>query len=361
MYYSHDRNWGCRISDEHIFRGLRTLVMENELLRVSVLLDKGTDIYEFLYKPLDVDFMWRGPTPLRDPRTFASTIQREDGNFMDYYFGGWQEIFPSGGAPHYTYKGAELGQHGEVSIIPWSCGIEKDTVDEVAAKMWVRTYRTPFYLEKTLRLKSGIAALFFEERVVNEGREEMDFMWGHHPAFGHPFLDASCRIDIPATKVFVHEPLYCNTSRLTPGAEFKTFPIIKDKDGNDYDLSVVPPPEVKTSEMCYLMGLKDGWYALTNTRRKLGFGMRWDKEMFPIVWLWEVFTGYFGYPWYGRTYNIALEPFTSYPNGMANALARGTVKRIGPGQSIETRLLATAYSGLSRVHGIRDDGTVIGE
>lgn len=51
-----DRNFGCRINDEMTFRGLRLIIMENDLLRIGILLDKGTSIYEFLYKPQDVDF-----------------------------------------------------------------------------------------------------------------------------------------------------------------------------------------------------------------------------------------------------------------------------------------------------------------
>lgn len=359
MIYTHDRNWGCRISDEHIFRGNRMLVMENELLRISILIDKGTDIWEFLYKPKDIDFMWRAPTALRDPRTYIPGSPRANGNFQDVYFGGWQEIFPNGGVA-LTYKGIELGQHGEVSIIPWSCRIEKDTPDEVSAKMWARTCRTPFYIEKTLTLRAGTAALFFDERIVNEGEIEMDYMWGHHPAFGHPFLDSSCRIDVPATKVEVHSPLTSGTNRLEPGAIFYRFPLIKDKDGNDFDLSAVPPQDAKTAEMCYLLGLYKGWYALTNTNRKVGFAMQWDKDVFPAVWLWEVFGGDFGYPWYGRTYNLALEPWTSWPGGMENALARGTTKKLGPGESLETKLVAAAYEGISKVTSVNADGKVEG-
>lgn len=358
-HYTHDRNWGCRISDEHVFRGLRALVMENELIRVTVLLDKGSDIYEFLYKKTDTDFMWRSPNPVRDPRAFEPTSMRADGSFMDYYHGGWQEIFPGCGA-RYSYKGAEIGQHGEVSTIPWNCRIATDSPEEIESVLTVRTYRTPFYIEKKLRMVSGVAALFISETVVNEGREEMDFMWGHHPALGYPFIDETCRIDVPATKVEVHAESGV-TSRLKPGASFESFPIIKDKEGRDFDLSAVPSDEAATAEMCYLMGLREGWFAATNQGKKIGFGMSWDKEVFPVVWLWEVFGGGFGYPWYGRTYNLALEPMTSWPGGMANALARGTTRKIGPLESISTSLTAVAYDGLTSVKRIAPDGKVEGE
>ena len=38
------------------------MVLQNELLRVTVLAGRGADIVEFLYKPLDVDFMWANPS-----------------------------------------------------------------------------------------------------------------------------------------------------------------------------------------------------------------------------------------------------------------------------------------------------------
>jgi len=357
MEYIHDRNWGCRISDEYKFRDMRMLIIENELLRISVILDKGTDIYEFLYKPQDIDFMWRAPNPLRNPSAFVPAGSREDGFFQDFYHGGWQEIFPNGGT-HCKYKNVELGQHGEVSIIPWACRIEKDSPEEVSAKMWVRTHRTPFYIEKTMTLRKNEAVLRIDEKIINEGEEEMEFMWGHHPAFGRPFLNSDCKIFCPAGKVEVQAPLFCEQSRLKPGAVYDSFPVIKDKDGNDYDLSLIPKPEVKTSEMCYLKDLEDGWYAIADTRRNVGFGMKWDRSVFPYVWLWEVFKGNYGFPWYGRTYNVALEPWTSYPGGMDNAMKKGTTKKMEAGESIETTLLAIAFEGTGQVNSIDNDGKI---
>ena len=59
MHYQHERNYGCRVSDSWTYRGLKTVVLENDLLRIVILADKGADIYQFVYKPLDVDFFLR--------------------------------------------------------------------------------------------------------------------------------------------------------------------------------------------------------------------------------------------------------------------------------------------------------------
>ena len=45
--YLHERNFGCRLT-KIILAGYQAVVLENNLLRVTVLVDKGTDIYELL-------------------------------------------------------------------------------------------------------------------------------------------------------------------------------------------------------------------------------------------------------------------------------------------------------------------------
>ena len=48
MHYQNERNYGCRVSDSWTYRGLRTAIIENELLRIVILIDKGADIYQFV-------------------------------------------------------------------------------------------------------------------------------------------------------------------------------------------------------------------------------------------------------------------------------------------------------------------------
>ena len=38
----------------------------------------------------------------------------------------------------------------------------------------------------------------FTETSKNEAEENFDFIWGHHPTIGTPFLNKYCFIDIPA-------------------------------------------------------------------------------------------------------------------------------------------------------------------
>ena len=55
------RNYGCRITTDVTIKGNNVVIMENQILRVTILVDRGSDIIELLYKPEDIDLMWRSP------------------------------------------------------------------------------------------------------------------------------------------------------------------------------------------------------------------------------------------------------------------------------------------------------------
>ena len=167
-HYQLERNYGCRVSDAWTFRGLKTAVIENELLRVVVLIDKGADIYQFVHKPTDTDFLWRSPWGVRDPSVRIPTTGSGEGGWMDVYEGGWQTVLPGGGFPT-QYMGADMGLHAEVNTVPWDAVIVEDTPEVVSMRFWVRAARTPFFFEKTLTLRSGSAVLEIEARLTNEG------------------------------------------------------------------------------------------------------------------------------------------------------------------------------------------------
>jgi len=111
VLYTLERNFGCRLY-EFIYKGLKTVFIENGKIRVGVIVDRGTDIFEFLYKSKDVDFMWRSFKGIKGSN-FCPGSSLEEGNILDFYHGGWQELFPNAGDAG-KYKGAYLPFHGEL-------------------------------------------------------------------------------------------------------------------------------------------------------------------------------------------------------------------------------------------------------
>ena len=334
---------------------MRTVFLENERLRVGVLADKGTDVIEFNYKPRDVDFVWLATGGVRDPTSYLSTSPDSLATFMDHYPGGWQEVFPNGGAPSF-YLGARFGQHGEVSNLPWDYEITEDDERAIAVRFSVRTQKTPFRLDKTLRLRSGEGKLRVEETLKNESGVSLNAMWGHHIAFGRPFLEEGCRIRLPegATVVPHEDPIHPEGRRIKGGRTY-AWPIVEDEAGASVDLSVLPEAGTM-SEMLYLKDLSEGWYEVENPKKALALRVEWDVEQMPYLWFWQEYGASGFYPWYGRHYNIGLEPFSSYPtNGIAEAVSNGTAMLMGTREerrfSMRVEVLEGSEGGEGGEHG----------
>jgi hypothetical protein len=315
--HSRQRNWGARLR-EFEWLGLPALALENELLRVGVLAGRGSDVFELLYKPRDVDFVWLTSGGFR-PST---------ADFVDGYGGGWQEILPNGGAPS-AYGGASFGQHDEVSLLPWGYEVVEDTEAGVVVRLSVACAKAPLRIVKELRLDAGGTRLEVEETLTNESPVAVRCMWGHHLAYGAPFLAPGARIELPDGVTGVPHPEALNATGRRVIAERFRWPRAVASDGGEVDLSLLPPPGT-ASEIVYLTGFPErAWYQLG--REGLRFRVEWDAAVMPYLWFWQEFGATEGYPWYGRHWNIGLEPFSSYPtNGLADAVANGTALELGP-------------------------------
>lgn len=358
MPHSSDRQHGCRVSDEWTYRGMRMAVLENDHLRVVVALDRGAEIIEFRTRANDVDPLLHLPGGPRDPRTTLPSIGSSGGAFLDSYTGGWQEILPNGGQAA-THRGAEYGLHGEVSLVPWSLDVLEDEPARVSVRCSVRGLRTPFLLERRMTIHGDRAALLLDERLTNEAGEDLDVMWGHHVAFGRPFLDQGARIHTSAREVVAEGELPdYGPRRVAPGYVGR-WPWATMPDGSRLDLSAVPAPESATGrEMSYLSDFAgEAWYAITSPTG--GFAMRWDADLFRYLWLWQEFGSGAGYPWWKRTYTVGLEPWTSYPTlGLPEAVRRGTQLVVPAGGSVQTSFVAVGFVPEGDVTGVGIDGTV---
>ncbi|MCI0796509.1 MAG: DUF4432 family protein, partial [Chloroflexi bacterium] len=310
-----------------------------------------------VHKPTDTDFLWRSNWGVRDPRKFIAPSGDGVGSWMDTYEGGWQTVLPGGGFPS-RYGGADMGLHAEVNNVPWDAVIVEDTPERVSLRCSVRTFRTPFFFEKTLTLTAGSPVLELEQTLVNEGEEPVHCVWGEHIAIGGPFLSEDCVIDLPGGHVINDPNDFHPNNRIKAGWE-GPWPMTELKDGTPHDLSKIPSKDFRSYDQSYITDMPEGWYAITNRRLGLGFGVVFPTDVYKYLWYWQSFGGGYGYPWYGRAYNIGLEPFTSYTNeGLSNAVDNGTALLVQPGQRVETSLKALAFEGTG-VERINADGTVV--
>lgn len=322
-HYPYQRNTGCRLLLDQQWCGYHAVTLQNRNLRVTVLPEKGSDIVEFLHKPSDTDALFLSPNGLRRSQHAEPTLNTGPGTFMDRYPGGWQEIAPAAGPPS-RYGGIEFGQHGEASVLPWRCVVVTDSAREVAIKLTVQMLRTPFVLERTMRLCGDEPRLFLEETIENRSPQTLPVMWGHHPAFGGGLLDETCRFELRHARVEVPAERAFAAQRLAPET-IAEWPKVCGADGKTVDLSRMPPRGAGTADYFYLTDLAEGRYRVVSERLRLGVEVQWDLGVMPHLWFWQVAGGAPNYPWWSQTYSMALEPFTSKVCNYQQAVDAGDV------------------------------------
>lgn len=321
------RNYGCRIKDDILYKGMRAVFLENDVLKVGILVDKGTDIFEFLYKPRDIDFTWLYPWGFRDLVDYRITKNQTGGRYMDFYEGGWQEIFPNGGSPC-NVTGAEFGQHDEVALLPWEYEIIEDKEEIIEIKFFTKTRLTPFLLEKRIRLKAGIPEIKISERIINKSSVDLKVIWGHHLVYGKPFLEEGCRINVSAKKCLTYNVPDVLDSNIPLNKEF-VWPLLPTVDGKTIDLSIIQPESANSSKFLYINKIEAGEYEILNERKNLGIKVEWDKKIMPYLWFWQEFNKSAGYPWYKMARVFGLEPFSTNIGGLDNTINKGKGLVIG--------------------------------
>jgi len=302
--------------------------LENERLQVSVLPNKGADVYGMVHRPSGVDFLYKTRPGLVPPSG------RPPVDAIEGYEGGWQELFPNTGDAC-EYRGVTLPVHGEAALLPWAS--EVLPAEEAGVRLWVETRQTPFRLERWMRLCPGRAELDIEEKVSNLGDVAQDFVWGHHIVLGGSFLEEGCRYATTARTIVVPaDPKEPARARLAPGHR-SAWPLAKARPpAETIDLSRIPGPGVRSHDEVYLTDLAAGRASVHNPRLGLTFGLEWDAAIFGCLVMWQPFGGLDMAPWDG-SYGVGIEPWTMDGN-LKSALASGKALRLAAGASLSTQL-----------------------
>jgi hypothetical protein len=197
-----------------------------------------------------------------------------------------------------------------------------------------------------------------QETVTNVGAEDFPVVYGQHIAIGPPFLSEACVVDLPGGTVLSHPTQYSPNNRFMAG-QSSPWPKGILLDGSEVSMREVPPPSARYDDQAYITDMPDGWYAVTNTATGVGLAVRFPHELFRYLWYWQMFGGGDGYPWWGQTYNVGLEPFTGWPNqGLDAAIENGSAVVVAAGASLEAEVRVTAFEGATGVSAVSADGGV---
>ena len=328
---------GARITTDWIYRGLQAVVLENEFLRIDVFPEAGAKIYNYIYKPADCNFLWH------NPRIDLAAVPLGL-SYDDHFSGGWDELFPND-APC-VFQGNSLPDHGELWCRRWDYEVMKNGRDEVVLYLRHRGAVTSTLVEKWLTLRSGELKLRFKHRITNLGKTPVDFLWKLHPALRSTVRH---RVDVPGKR---GEYVGRDWSRLENPDLIFEWPIARNSRGDIADLRFVLPAASGLRDFVYVSELTDGWCALTDTERLLGFALIFPKEIFPYVWLFMPAGGW------RDIHTVILEPCTACPKDLNLALERRSLSHLEPGEVLECEVTSLVYTGVDSVGAIGSDGIV---
>lgn len=307
-------------------RGWQGLVLRTDRIELVLLPEKGCDLYALTDVRTGIDVLFKAPwgLPARDVPSAADS----QAAWLERYPGGWQLLVPNGGA-----ESGSWGFHGEACLLPWAI----ESYDESGAKLSTRLFRAPLAISRAFRLHDATVTL--DETVTNTSPDPVEFMWSHHPAFGAPFVEAGCRLTTGARELVADDE--APGTMLAPGSRHP-WPAVVGED----DLSVLPGPDQRRSQLAYLTGFDEGRYTISNDRLGLGVEVTWPLDVFPNAWFWQEIHSTPGFPWWREAYVCAVEPASTIPGqGVEQARAKGgSLVGLAGGESRSVRLTARLFA-----------------
>ncbi|WP_246079165.1 DUF4432 family protein [Paenibacillus piri] len=315
---------------ESVASGVQTVTLENALLRVRILTGKGADIYELIYKPLDIDFLLKTNNGLAafERRNLA---KRRLTHYSELFTGGWQDCLPH----RAKYLELDITQDtgGIAATVPWKYEI-LPAADSASVRCFVQLQDIPFLIEKTFTVKQGDPQLYIDQRILNTGTAPVQFSWTQHAAFGGQFLDEHVSIEFPDCVAFHarhYDSSYKNDfSRFEEPPERIALP-----DGTCRNLREVLPRGTNEHIFTVLKHIREPWAKLINRHKKVGVQLHWELDAFPFIRYWSYNAD--------EMYTVGIEPSNDAFANFDHSLQHGTYRELKPEQQYGTRYGCTLF------------------
>ena len=271
------------------YHSVPALVLENDLLRVVVLPDRGSKMASLFYKPGIVELLWSPSDGLYPPARYAEAYDA-------WHSTGFDEMFPSIAPCNYEaypWAGTAIPDHGEVWSLPWAWSIEHDAI-----RLEVYGVRFPYRLNKRVRLQPGYVEIAYQ--ATNLSGFDLDFLWAAHPLFNAA----------PDTEIVVPPGMdsivnAAAGTRLPQYGRVYRFPRCQLADGGCLDLGRIPPRNATGYQKYYFQGAAtEGWCELRYPTNGLAVRLTFPVQQVPYLGMWVNEGGWNG------DYNVAPEPAT---------------------------------------------------
>jgi hypothetical protein len=296
----------ARVPPDLTYRGRRAAAIENDQIRVTVLVEGG-HIAEIFDKATGVSPLWVPPWPSIEPSTYDGAVhdaiygRGSDAKLLAGIMGHnlCLDIF---GAPSDEEAAAGLTAHGDVSIAWFE-------VAGAGGSLRMQATLPLAQIQVERRIDLHRRSVHVHERITSCCAFDRPIGWTEHVTLGPPFLEkGATSFRASATRSQVFESTFGVADYLRPGAAFE-WPHAPGVEGGVADLRLFTSARASSAYTAHLMHGRDrtAFFVAFSPRFKLAFGYVWRPADFPWMGIWEENHSRAGTPWNGATLARGME------------------------------------------------------
>jgi hypothetical protein len=293
---------------ETIYRARRAHSIENEHVRVTVLVEGG-HVAEIAGRQSGVNPLWTPPWPSIEPSTYSFEKHPEYGaNAESRLLAGimghnlCMDIF---GGVSAEEQAAGQTVHGEAAVAPYE-------IAEGDGELTMRALfpQSQLAFERRIRLHPAASVVEFTETVENLAATDRPIGWTQHVTLGPPFLEkggTELRASATRSKVFEHE-FTAGKDVMKTGAQFN-WPDVPHSDGTFGDLRRFTGLPVSGGYTAHLMNRRrtHAFFVAWSPKSQVALGYVWKREDFPWLGIWEENYSRTQPPWNGQALTWGME------------------------------------------------------
>ncbi len=314
------------VADAVQWKNRRAYRLSNGQVEITALLGGG-HIADFRLCGSQLNALWESPWPTIEPQNFSSREHAAlygdgpAGRFLSGYTG---HALALGyfGMPSSAEAKQDLALHGEAASAEWNVISARcdDHCASLVTEVSLPVYR--LHVQREILLPADAFTACIKEVVTNRSRDEVEFQWVEHAAFGEPFLASGDATLFVSGARGVTWPLgYEGKEILSNNTEYR-WPYAQSTDGKPVNLSHLFLRD-GTGFVAALLtdaNRENAFVAVHNRRHQLVAGYSFDRALFPWIALWEENRAREYPPWSRRTRVRGVEFGTSpMPLGLDHA------------------------------------------
>lgn len=292
---------------------IKKLVLENELLAVTILPELGGKVASFCYKPLDFELAAQSPDG-----SYRLPEESVHAPFGKYDASGLDDAFPNIDAAVWEYDGRTLDypDHGEI----WSSVFAVEDQDENSVRLVFDSERFGYHYEKTLRLVED--QLILDYRIVNSTDKKLPCIWTFH---GLMHYEEDMKLILPED--------ITEFRNVTDSDVLGKDGLMYQKENPVWDFTKVPAKHPQTSMKFYGADRSStGKCGLEYPSQNVRCRMNYDADKLPWFGVWITAGGFRG------DYNLAMEPTNGYYDDILRADKNDSLCVLEPGEVLEFSL-----------------------